>query len=156
MAARLFSMGARRSLLQASGVSMRSFASDARIGCIGIVGSSGAVGQEMLKVIQDRKFPADKVRLFANRAAGTTVQTTSGDVVVEKFSVEAAQECEIVLMAVSGDFSKEFSHKVTGGPKKTQVIDNSSAFRYTEGVPLMIPEINGSQSAVSADLVANP
>merc|ERR1719218_202531 len=156
MASKMLSMGVRRSLLQASGVSMRSFASDARIGCIGIVGSSGAVGQEMLKVIQDRKFPADKVRLFANRAAGTTVKTTSGDVVVEKFSVEAAQECEVVLMAVSGDFSKEFSHKVAGGPKNTQIIDNSSAFRMNKDTPLMIPEINGKKDAFSAPVVSNP
>jgi len=59
-------------------------------------------------------------------------------------------------MAVSGDFSKEFSHQVTGGPKNTQVIDNSSAFRMTEGVPLVIPEINGSSESMSAPLVANP
>lgn len=106
--------------------------------------------------MQERNFPAEKVRLFANRAAGTTVQTPKGDITVEKFSVEAAQECEVVLMAVSGDFSKEYSHKVTGGPKNTQVIDNSSAFRMTEGTPLVIPEINGDKKAVSAPLVANP
>jgi len=131
-------------------------AAENKVGCVGIVGSSGAVGKEMLRVLQERNFPTDSVRLFANRAAGQTVKTPNGDIVVEKFSVEAAQQCEVVLMAVSGDFSKEFSHKVTGGPKNTQVIDNSSAFRYTEGIPLVVPEINGSKAAVGADLVANP
>merc|ERR1719487_1493301 len=110
----------------------------------------------MLKCVEERNFPADKIRLFANRAAGQTVKTNKGDVVVEKFSVEAAQECEIVLMAVSGDFSKEWSHKVTGGPKNTQVIDNSSAFRYDKDTPLVIPEINGNEKSMKAPLVANP
>jgi len=154
MASRRVLVGAQRSLFAAHS---RQFASEVKnISCIGIVGSSGAVGAEMLRVVQDRKFPTDKIRLFANRAAGTTVKTASGDIVVEKFSVEAAQECEVVLMAVSGDFSKEWSHKVIGGPKNTQVVDNSSAFRYTDGIPLVIPEINGDNKAVGADLISNP
>jgi aspartate-semialdehyde dehydrogenase len=131
-------------------------ASEPRIGCVGIVGSSGAVGKEMLKCVEDRNFPADRIRLFANRAAGSVVKTKKGDVTVEKFSVEAGQECEILLMAVSGDFSKEYSHKCAGGPKNTQIVDNSSAFRYTDGVPLVIPEINGDKEKYGADLVANP
>jgi len=131
-------------------------ASGAKIGTVAVVGSSGAVGKEMLKCLEDRNFPADKIRLFANRAAGSVVKTKTGDVTVEKFSVEAAQECEVVLMAVSGDFSKEFSHKVAGGPKNTQIIDNSSAFRMNKDTPLMIPEINGSKDAFSAPVVSNP
>jgi len=111
----------------------------------------------MLRCLEERNFPTENCRLFANRAAGQTVKTKAyGDVTVEKFSVEAAQECEVVLMAVSGDFSKEFSHKVTGGPKNTQVIDNSSAFRYHEEIPLVIPEVNGDEKKVTAPLVANP
>merc|ERR1719409_705378 len=111
----------------------------------------------MLRCLEERNFPTAKTRLFANRSAGQTVKSsTFGDIVVEKFSVEAAQECDIVLMAVSGDFSKEFSHQVKGGPKNTQVIDNSSAFRYTDGIPLVIPEINGGPSSAGAALVSNP
>merc|ERR1719502_245139 len=157
MASKRFLACARRSVFSVSGLQSAHMGSGAgaKIGCVGIVGSSGAVGKEMLKCVQERNFPAQKVRLFANRAAGTTVKTPKGDITVEKFSVEAAQECEIVLMAVSGDFSKEYSHKVTGGPKKTQVIDNSSAFRMTDGIPLVIPEING-EGKCGAPLVANP
>merc|ERR1719421_1972054 len=59
-------------------------------------------------------------------------------------------------MAVSGDFSKEFSPQIKGGPKNTQIIDNSSAWRYHEDTPLMIPEINGSKEAFKAPLVSNP
>jgi len=126
-----------------------------KIGCVGIVGCSGAVGQEMLQCLEKRGFPTEGVKLFAKRAAGTTVKTAFGDVVVEPFTVEAAQDCEIVLMAVSGGFSTEFAKQISGGPKNTVVIDNSSAWRYEEGVPLVVPEINGEQSA-EAGLIANP
>jgi len=125
-------------------------------GCVAIVGCSGAVGQEMLKCLEDRSFPTEKVRLFAKRAAGTVVKSAVfGDITVEPFSVEAAQECEVCLMAVSGSFSEEFSPKVGGGPKNTVVIDNSSAFRMKDGVPLVIPELNGDKIS-SANLIANP
>jgi len=159
MASTRLCMGMNRSLSSVSAIRARYMAAAAsgKIGCIAIVGSSGAVGKEMLQVVQDRNFPAEKCRLFANRSAGQTVKTKGfGDIVVEKFSVESAQECEVVLMAVSGDFSKEFSHKVTGGPKKTQVIDNSSAFRMDKDTPLVIPEINGDAKSCKAPLVSNP
>jgi aspartate-semialdehyde dehydrogenase len=126
-----------------------------KIGCVGIVGCSGAVGQEMLKCLEARDFPTEKVRLFAKRSAGTKVQTKFGEVTIEPFSVEAAQECEVVLMAVSGDFSKEFSPKIRGGPMNTTVIDNSSAFRLDKDVPLVVPEINGGSNS-QAPLIANP
>jgi len=127
-----------------------------KVGCVGIVGSSGAVGEEMLKCLEERDFPTEKVRLFAKRAAGTVVKTSKfGDITVEPFSVEAAQECEVCLMAVSGGFSEEFSPQIGGGPKNTSVIDNSSAFRYKDDVPLVIPEINGGKNS-EAKLVANP
>jgi aspartate-semialdehyde dehydrogenase len=95
--------------------------------------------------------------LFGNSTAGTTVHTGDvfGDVVVEPFSVAAARECEIVLLAVSGAFATEHAHAITGGSKSTIVIDNSSAFRYTDSVPLVVPEING-RLAHGAPLIANP
>jgi len=131
------------------------FKQGVKIGCVGIVGSSGAVGQEMLKCLEDRNFPVEKVRLFAKRAAGDVVESSFGNITVEPFSVEAARECEIVLMAVSGGFSEEFSPQISGGPNNTAVIDNSSAFRYKDDVPLVVPEINGGDNSASP-LVANP
>eukprot|EP00434_Breviolum_minutum_P007233 symbB.v1.2.006383.t1/scaffold358.1/size381540/6 len=126
-----------------------------KVDTVCIVGCSGAVGKEMLKCLEDRDFPTEKVRLFGNRSAGSTVASKFGDIVVEKFSVEAVQECEICLMAVSGDFSLEWAPKIAGGPKNTQVIDNSSAWRYDKDKPLVIPEINGD-GLVSEPLIANP
>ncbi|CAE8736675.1 unnamed protein product, partial [Polarella glacialis] len=126
-----------------------------KVGCVGIVGCSGAVGVEMLKCLEDRNFPTENVRLFAKRSAGTLVKSKFGDIVVEPFSVEAAQECEICLLAVSGTFSEEFSPLIIGGPKGTQVVDNSSAWRYDPKIPLVVPEING-EGFGTAPLVANP
>jgi len=132
-----------------------SASSGKKIGCVGIVGSSGAVGKEMLSCLEGRNFPTENVRLFAKRAAGDVVESKFGKITVEPFTVEAAQECEVCLMAVSGDFSEEFSPQIGGGPLNTSVIDNSSAFRYKDDIPLVIPEINGGENSC-APLVANP
>jgi len=126
-----------------------------KVSCIGIVGCSGAVGQEMLKCLEARDFQTETVRLFAKRSAGTKVQTKFGEVTIEPFSVEAAQQCDVVLMAVSGDFSREFSPQIQGGPKSTTVIDNSSAFRMQDDVPLVVPEINGGANSTKG-IIANP
>jgi len=105
--------------------------------------------------LEARDFPTDKVRLFAKRSAGTKVQTKFGEVTIEHFTVESAQECDVVLMAVSGEFSKEFSPKIQGGPKNTSVIDNSSAWRMDKNVPLVVPEINGGENSQNT-LISNP
>uniref|UniRef100_A0A7S1AMQ7 aspartate-semialdehyde dehydrogenase n=1 Tax=Noctiluca scintillans TaxID=2966 RepID=A0A7S1AMQ7_NOCSC len=142
-----------RSLAASSRVQVSATAG--HIDCLAIVGASGAVGQEMLNCVEKRDFPTNKVRLFAKRSAGETVKTKFGDVVVEPFSVEAVQECEVALLAVSGDFSKEFSPLIRGGSKGTVVVDNSSAWRYDKDVPLIVPEINGS-AGEGSNLLSNP
>ena len=109
----------------------------------------------MLKCLENRNFPTKNVKLFAKRAAGNVVKSKFGDITIEPFTLEAAQECEIILMAVSGDFSLEWGKKIGGGAKKTVVIDNSSAWRMADGVPLVVPEINGDKEP-SAALIANP
>jgi len=122
---------------------------------VGIVGATGAVGEEMVKVLHDRKFPLTKLRLFASeRSAGKMIGTKYGELEVELFSVAVAQSCDVVLLAVSGDFSTEFSPQIVGDGK-TVVIDNSSAFRYHDEIPLVVPEIN--ESAMKGKLlIANP
>ena len=75
-----------------------------------------------------------------------------GDIEVELFEVEKGQECDVVFLAVSGDFALEHAPELA---KKCVVIDNSSAFRYDKDIPLCIPEINGDATK-GAKLVANP
>lgn len=122
---------------------------------VGIVGATGAVGNEMLHVLHDRRFPLTALHLFASeRSAGKTVDTPFGPTTIELFSVDAAREMDIVFLAVSGDFAKEHAPAIAadGG---AIVIDNSSAFRYDDEVPLVVPEIN-ADAAKGARLIANP
>lgn len=124
---------------------------------VGIVGATGAVGAELIQVLADLKFPVGSLHLFASeRSAGKTVTTPFGIKTIETFTVEAASKMDIVLLAVSGEFSKQYAQQLA---EHTIVIDNSSAFRLAENVPLVIPEINGE--AVKGlrrnhQLVANP
>eukprot|EP00933_Yihiella_yeosuensis_P023822 TRINITY_DN1851_c2_g1_i1.p1 TRINITY_DN1851_c2_g1~~TRINITY_DN1851_c2_g1_i1.p1 ORF type:complete len:358 (+),score=98.70 TRINITY_DN1851_c2_g1_i1:77-1150(+) len=122
---------------------------------VAVVGCTGAVGEEMIQVLHDRKFPLSTLVLLASeRSAGKTLKTPYGDKQVELFTVEAAQACDFCLMAVSGDFSKEYSPKIIANGK-TVVIDNSSAFRYQEDIPLVVPEVNASAMKGKL-LIANP
>ena len=123
---------------------------------VGIVGITGAVGEEILGVLKARGFPVDSIHAFASeRSAGKIIDTGSyGNVVVEAFSLEAARKMDVVFLAVDGAFAKEWAEKLCadGGPF---VIDNSSQFRYDPKVPLVIPEINAG-AIKSSRLIANP
>ncbi len=132
-----------------------SFTSLRRASKIGIIGATGAVGIEMVKVLKDRNFPVAELHLFASeRSAGKKLETPFGEIEVELFSVDAARAMDFVFMAVSGGFAKEFAPQISaeGG---AIVIDNSSAFRYNDAIPLVIPEIN-PEAAKDSKLIANP
>ncbi|KAG7338700.1 aspartate-semialdehyde dehydrogenase [Nitzschia inconspicua] len=125
---------------------------------VGIVGATGAVGKEIRQVLENRnQLPVDKLRIFgSSRSAGTTIDTESyGSVTVELFDVDKARECDVVFLAVDGDFALEHAEKIAAGPDGAVVIDNSSAFRYKPEIPLVVPEINGEETKKSK-LIANP
>jgi len=126
-----------------------------KVGCVGVVGASGAVGKEMTALLSKRGFATETIRLFARRSAGTKVDTGFGEITIEPYSLEACRQCEVVLLAVSGSFALANARQICGGPLHTVVIDNSSAFRMEADVPLVIPEIN-MQQAAGAPLIANP
>jgi aspartate-semialdehyde dehydrogenase len=120
---------------------------------VGVIGATGAVGVELINVMFDRNFPVGELTLFASeRSAGKTVETKFGTKTIALFSVEEAKQCDIVFLAVSGDFAKEYAPQIAEG---ALVIDNSSAFRLNDDVPLIVPEINGDL-AKTAKLIANP
>jgi len=122
---------------------------------VGIIGATGAVGAEMIRVLHDRAFPVGELHLFASeRSAGKSIETPFGEQTIELFSIAAAREMDIVLLAVSGDFAREFALAIAA-PGGAIVIDNSSAFRYDDAIPLIIPEIN-PETAKGATLIANP
>jgi len=122
---------------------------------VGIVGATGAVGEEILDVMEKRNFPCNKLRLFASeKSSGKTISSSVyGSLVLEPFDFEVAKTLDIVLLAVGGDFSLEWAEKLAEAG--VLVIDNSSAFRYKDGIPLVIPEINIG-SAKGKRLIANP
>lgn len=124
---------------------------------VAIVGGSGAVGKEIIPCLENRDIlPVNRLRIFgSSRSAGRKVQTKFGEIEIEIFSVGAARECDVVFLAVSGDFSKENAEKICSGDDGSIVIDNSSAFRYEPEIPLVVPEING-QETKKGKLIANP
>jgi aspartate-semialdehyde dehydrogenase len=96
---------------------------------VGIVGATGAVGKEIRSVLENRssEFPVSELRVFGSeRSAGRTIETEAfGTVTVEPFSVDAARECDVVFLAVSGDFALEHAKALAEGDDGCVVIDNS-------------------------------
>ncbi|MFO0291788.1 MAG: aspartate-semialdehyde dehydrogenase [Rhodospirillales bacterium] len=121
---------------------------------VAVIGATGAVGTEMVKVLHDRRYPVKELRLLASaRSADRRIATPFGDIAVQPFSLEATAGCDVVLMAVSGEFSKEWAQRIAA--QGSVVIDNSSAWRYDPAVPLVVPEIN-PDAAIGHRLIANP
>lgn len=123
---------------------------------VGIVGATGAVGKEIVGCLEKRSFPVGALRIFGSeRSAGREVDTEFGTVTVELFAEDAARECDVVFLAVDGDFSLKHAENICEGSDGAVVIDNSSAFRYVDGIPLVVPEIN-AEATKGKKLIANP
>ena len=97
---------------------------------VGIVGATGAVGKEIRQVLETRnKLPVDELRIFGSeRSAGSIVATKYGDVKVELFSEKAARECDVVFLAVDGDFALAHAKNIAEGDDGAVVIDNSVGY----------------------------
>jgi aspartate-semialdehyde dehydrogenase len=122
---------------------------------VGVVGATGAVGKEIISCLEKSELPTGSLRIFGSeRSAGKEIDTKFGKVTVELFDATQARECDVVFLAVSGDFSLEHAEAIAA-PGGAVVIDNSSAFRMKEGIPLVVPEINGEKTK-GACLIANP
>lgn len=122
---------------------------------IAVVGATGAVGVEMLRVMERRNFPVRSLRLLASpRSAGRTLEFKGKDVAIEPLTVNSFEGIDIALFSAGSGISKEFAHiAVESG---AVVIDNSSAFRQSDSVPLVVPEINGADVAGHKGIIANP
>ena len=122
---------------------------------IGILGATGAVGQEMRKVLEEYEIPVSELRLLASaRSAGESVKFQGKDVVIQEATDGSFEGLDYVLGAVEGDMSKRFAPAI----KKSGAvyIDNSSAFRLEPDVPLVVPEINGEDALQNQGMIANP
>ncbi len=121
---------------------------------LAIVGATGAVGRELLNVLEDRNFPVDELTLYASsRSAGKTV-SFRGETLTVKETPSAAIDADIVLASAGGSISKKLAR--TWSSKGALVIDNSSAWRYDPDVPLVIPEINPQDAKNHNGIIANP
>uniref|UniRef100_A0A0D3DPA5 aspartate-semialdehyde dehydrogenase n=1 Tax=Brassica oleracea var. oleracea TaxID=109376 RepID=A0A0D3DPA5_BRAOL len=108
---------------------------------LAVVGVTGAVGQEFLSVLSDRDFPYSSVKMLASkRSAGKRVAFDGREYTVEELTAESFDGVDIALFSAGGSISKEFGPRAA--ERGTIVVDNSSAFRMVEGVPLVIPEVN--------------
>lgn len=126
---------------------------------LAIVGVTGAVGQEFLSVLSDRSFPCRSIKMLASkRSAGRRLTFEDNEYVIEELTPESFHGVDIALFSAGGSISKEF------GPIAVEcgavVVDNSSAFRMDENVPLVIPEVNPEAMAEvklgKGGLIANP
>jgi len=121
---------------------------------VGIFGITGAVGKELIKVIEDRKFPVDTIRFFASeRSAGKKIDSSFGSITVENANTANFSEFDMAFFAIGGGWPKENAKKATDAG--CVVVDNSSTFRYDKDVPLIVPEIN-PDAIGDSKLIANP
>jgi aspartate-semialdehyde dehydrogenase len=113
------------------------------------------VGQEFLTVLAERNFPIRNLRLLASaRSAGKKVEFRGQTHAVEELTKDSFRDVQIAFFSAGGSISKEFAPAAVAS--KAVVIDNTSAFRMKEGIPLVVPEVNPEQIHKHAGLIANP
>ncbi|XAL99935.1 aspartate-semialdehyde dehydrogenase [Phycisphaeraceae bacterium D3-23] len=131
---------------------------------VAIVGATGAVGQEFLRVLDQRRFPIEDLKLLASaRSAGTEMAFAGRPLLVEELTEDSFAGIDVALFSAGGSISKRYAQcAVDAG---AVVVDNSSCFRMTEGVPLVVPEVNpqavaeaniGLGEGQTPGIIANP
>ena len=122
---------------------------------VAIVGATGAVGVELIRCLEERRFPLSELRLFASaRSAGKTLPFRGQPVAVQELKEDSFRGVDVALFSAGGSTSKRF------GPLAVEqgavVVDNSSAFRMDPKVPLVVPEINPEAVRGHRGIIANP
>jgi aspartate-semialdehyde dehydrogenase len=122
---------------------------------VAIVGASGAVGVEMLRVMERRNFPVASLRLLASpRSAGKPMEFRGETHHVEPLTLDAFRGIDIALFSAGGTISRDYAKAAVDSG--AVVVDNSSAFRMVPDVPLVVPEINGADVQSHRGIIANP
>ena len=122
---------------------------------VAILGATGAVGQEMIKILQERDFPVGKlIPLASARSAGKTLKFKGEDVTIQLACDEAFEGVDIVLGAAENDIAKQFAPAITKAG--AVFVDNSSAFRMDPNVPLIVPEVNAEDVKNHKGIISNP
>ncbi|MBI38375.1 MAG: aspartate-semialdehyde dehydrogenase [Leptospiraceae bacterium] len=122
---------------------------------LAIVGATGAVGQEMLKVLEKRDFPYDELVLLASaRSAGKKITFRGTEFTVQELTESAFEGIDLALFSAGGSITKKFAPAAV--KSGTIVVDNSSAYRMDPEVPLIVPEINPEDAKKHKGILANP
>ena len=122
---------------------------------VAVLGSSGAVGQELLLLLKERNFPVGELKLLASaRSAGQTQIWNGRSLTVEEVKAESFQGVDLVLASAGGSVSKHWRDAITQAG--AVMVDNSSAFRMEDGVPLVVPEVNPAAAFEHRGVIANP
>ena len=122
---------------------------------VAVLGATGAVGQEMIKVLGERNFPVGKlIPLASARSAGKTLKFRGEDVTIREACNEAFQGVDIVLGAAENDIAQKFAPAIVAAG--AVFVDNSSAFRLDPNVPLVVPEVNPQDVRNHHGIIANP
>ena len=122
---------------------------------VGVVGATGAVGREMIKMLETRSFPVEQVRFLASeRSAGKKLSFLGKEVIVEQLIAGSGKGLDIALFSAGGAVSKEFAPDFA--KEGCFVIDNSSAWRMEKEYPLVVPEVNPGDLNREKKLIANP
>jgi aspartate-semialdehyde dehydrogenase len=122
---------------------------------VAVVGATGAVGIEMIQTLEKRSFPVGKLTLLASaRSVGRKLKFRGEDITVAELTKESFAGIDIALFSAGGGISKEFAPAAANAG--CVVIDNSSAFRMDDAVPLVIPEINAEDIKQHKGIIANP
>ncbi|MEO5616909.1 MAG: aspartate-semialdehyde dehydrogenase [Candidatus Eisenbacteria bacterium] len=124
-------------------------------GCVAVVGATGLVGRTMLAILAERQVPLTELRLFASaRQPGRTLEFRGRPTAVLELSETALRGVDLVLFAAGNAVSERWAPLAVAAGAR--VVDNSSAFRYRDDIPLVVPEINGARLDARPELVANP
>ena len=122
---------------------------------VAIVGASGAVGVEMLRVMERRNFPVASLRLLASpRSAGKSLEFRGESFNIEPLTFDSFHDIDIALFSAGGGISRDYAKAAVDSG--AVVVDNSSAFRMVPEVPLVVPEINGDDVKGHRGIIANP
>ena len=122
---------------------------------VAVVGATGAVGIEMIKTLEKRNFPVGKLTLLASaRSVGKKLKYRGEEITVQELKKDSFGGIDIALFSAGGSISKEYAP--IAAQAGCVVIDNSSAFRMDDKVPLVIPEINAADVKWHKGIIANP
>jgi aspartate-semialdehyde dehydrogenase len=122
---------------------------------IAVAGVTGAVGQEFLRLLEERRFPFSSLKLLASaRSAGKRIDFMGTQYTVQELKEDSFDDVEIALFSAGGSISRKFSP--IAASKGCVVVDNSSAFRMDPNVPLVVPEVNPQDIAKHRGIIANP